>query len=185
MKTAIIGCGYVFDHYMATLARHPILEITGVADRDPARTEAVARVYGMKVYPSAEAIFADPEVELVLNLTSIDSHAEIIRAALEAGKHVYTEKPVTEDPEEVQALFALAEEKGLTLSAAPCNILSDMVATMRRAVADGIVGSSMPSSTTTRSTSCIPRNGARAPARPGRGSTNTSMAAPWNMRAIT
>jgi len=140
VKTAIIGCGYVFDHYMSTLARHPILEITGVADLDPARTEAVSKAYGLDVYPSAEAVFADPEVVLVLNLTSIDSHAEIIRAALEAGKHVYTEKPVTEDPEEVQALFALAAERGLHLCAAPCNILSDMVATMRRAVQDGVVG---------------------------------------------
>lgn len=140
MKTAIIGCGYVFDHYMATWARHPILEIAGVTDLRPKRTEAVSKAYGLSVYPSAEAVFADPEVELVLNLTSIDSHAEIIRNALDAGKHVYTEKPVTERPEEVRALFALAEERGLYLCAAPCNIFSDMVATMRRAMQDGIVG---------------------------------------------
>lgn len=140
MKVAILGCGYVFDHYMATLPRHPILELTGVADLKPERTAAVAKAYGVTVYEDAEAVFADPEVELVINLTSIDAHADLIRRALEAGKHVYTEKPVTEDPEEVQALFALAAERGLHLSAAPCNILSDMVATMRRAVQDGAIG---------------------------------------------
>lgn len=140
MKIAIIGCGYVFDHYMATLSQHPILELKGVADLRPERTKAVSNTYGVKVYQSAEAIFADPEVDLVLNLTSIESHETIIRAALEAGKHVYTEKPVTENPEEVQSLFALAAERNLYLSAAPCNILSDMVVTMRRAVQDGVVG---------------------------------------------
>lgn len=140
MKIAIVGCGYVFDHYMSTWKQHPILELKGITDLKPSRTEAVSKTYDLHVYDSFEAILSDPEVELVLNLTSIDSHAEIIRKALEAGKHVYTEKPVTEDPEEVQALFALAAERGLYLSAAPCNILSDTVATMRRAVQDGLVG---------------------------------------------
>ena len=140
MKTAIVGCGYVFDHYMSTWDRHPILELKGVADLNPERTKAVSDAYGVHVYEDFAAILADPEVELVLNLTSIDSHTEIIRSALEAGKHVYTEKPVTEDPEEVQSLFAFAAERGLYLSSAPCNMLSDTVSTMRRAVQDGIVG---------------------------------------------
>lgn len=140
MKTAIIGCGYVFDHYMTTWDQHPILELKGVTDLKPERTAAVSNAYDLHVYDSVDAVLSDPEIELVLNFTSIDSHAEIIRKALEAGKHVYTEKPVTEDPEEVQALFALAAEQGLYLSAAPCNMLSDMVSTMRRAVQDGIVG---------------------------------------------
>jgi predicted dehydrogenase len=140
MKIAIIGCGYVFDHYMATIGQHPILELVGATDLKPERTAAVAKTYGVRIYENAQAIFDDPQVELVLNLTSIDSHAEVIRAALEAGKHVYTEKPVTEDPEEVRALFALAAERGLYLSAAPCNALSDLVQTMRRALEDGVVG---------------------------------------------
>lgn len=140
MKCAIVGCGYVFDHYMSTWKQHPILELKGVTDLKPERMQAVRETYGVDVYDDFAAILADPEVELVLNFTSIDSHAEIIRAALEAGKHVYTEKPVTEDPEEVQELFALAEERGLYLAAAPCNILSDTVSTMRRAIRDGVVG---------------------------------------------
>lgn len=77
---------------------------------------------------------------LVLNLTSIESHAEVIRAALLASKHVYTETPVTEDAAETRALFDLAAEKGLHLAAAPCNILSDTVQTMWRALRDGAVG---------------------------------------------
>ena len=140
MKIAIVGCGYVFDHYMSTWKQHPILELKGVTDLKSDRAQAVANAYNLRVYDSYADILSDPEVELVLNLSSIDSHAKIIRQALEAGKHVYTEKPVTEDPEEVQALFALAAERGLYLSAAPCNSLSDTVATMRRAVQDGLVG---------------------------------------------
>ena len=140
MKTAVIGCGYVFDHYMTTWARHPILELAGVADLKPERTEAVARVYGAPVYASTEAALADPEVRLVINLTSIDSHDAVIRAALEAGKHVYTEKPITEDPAKTRALYDLAAARGLHLTAAPCNVMSDMVQTMWRAVRDGAVG---------------------------------------------
>src|ERR1043166_3813367 len=97
MKIAIVGCGYVFDLYMATFPEHPELEIVGVCDRDTARTTAVARHYGLRVYPSLVELLADPAVELVVNLTSIASHYEINRAALEAGKHVYCEKPLVTD----------------------------------------------------------------------------------------
>ena len=140
MKVGVIGCGYVFDHYMATWGRHPILELAGVADRDPARTAAVARHYGVRVYDDVAAMLADPEVEMVVNLTSIDSHREVVSAALEAGKHVYTEKPVTEDAQTARDLYALAEARGLHLAAAPCNVMSDTVQTLWRAVRDGAVG---------------------------------------------
>jgi len=140
MKVAIIGCGYVFDHYMATWSRHPQLEIAGVADRDPARLAAVAAAYKVPVYPSNEAAFADPDVRLVINLTSIESHDAVIRAALMAGKHVYTEKPITEDVARTRALYDFAAACGLHLAAAPCNLMSDMVQTMWRAVRDGAVG---------------------------------------------
>ena len=140
MKAGIVGCGYVFDHYMASWSRHPILELAGVTDLKQERTDAVAQMYGVHVYANLDAMLADPDVQLVINLTSIDSHEAVIRAALEAGKHVYTEKPVTEDPNVTQALFALAQKKKLQLAAAPCNIFSNTIATMRRAIADGIVG---------------------------------------------
>jgi predicted dehydrogenase len=137
---AIIGCGYVFDHYMTTLGAHPELRVLGVHDRVAERAEIVGRHYGVPVYADFEALLADPEVELVLNLTNIESHFEVTRALLLAGKHVYCEKPLTTDIAQSQALFALAAERGLTLSSAPCNLFSDTVQTLWKAVRDGAIG---------------------------------------------
>lgn len=140
MKIGVIGCGYVFDHYMATWARHPGLTLKGVADRDSARRDVVAQTYKLKAYASNEELLADPEIAVVVNLTSIESHVEVTRAALNAGKHVYSEKPLAPDIGEARALVELAESLGLRLSCAPSNALSDTTQTMWKAVRDGAVG---------------------------------------------
>ena len=137
---AFVGCGYVFDHYMTTRGAHPELVIAGVFDIDRPRAEVVARHYGLRVYDSYAELLADAAVMMVVNLVSIEAHAEVTRAALEAGKHVYCEKPLTTDLGSARALFDLAAERGLTLAAAPCNFLSDSVQTMWKAVRDGAIG---------------------------------------------
>lgn len=140
MKIGVIGCGYVFDHYMTTIGRHPGLVIAGVADRDAARAAAVGRYYGLKVYPSNDALLADPDVTIVANFTSIESHHAVSRAALLAGKHVYSEKPLTMTMDQAQDLVDLAAERGLRLSAAPSNALSATAQTLWKIVADGAIG---------------------------------------------
>lgn len=140
MKVGVIGCGYVFDHYMSTWERHERLILKGVADIDHARRDKVARIYGLRAYATNEELLADPEIDVVANFTSIENHYEVTRAALLAGKHVYSEKPLTTDLEEARALFALAEERGLRLSCAPSNALGDTSQTMWKAVRDGAVG---------------------------------------------
>lgn len=137
---AIVGCGYVVDHYMATAAAHPELRLLGVYDIDEARARAVSRAYRLRSYPTLEDLVADPEVELVLNLTSIGSHFDVTKQLLLAGKHVYSEKPLTTDLDQSRELFALAEEKGVVLACAPSNLFSDTVQTMWKAVRDGAVG---------------------------------------------
>jgi len=140
MRIAFVGCGYVFDIYMRTLWAYPELEICGVYDIDTGRLETISRHYGFKVYPSYDALLADPTVEIVVNLTSIRSHYDVVRRALESGKHVYSEKPLTTNLEETQELFALASSRSLVLTGAPCNIYSDAVLTMWKAVRDGAIG---------------------------------------------
>lgn len=140
MKIAIIGCGYVFDHYMATWGRHKNLHLKGVSDTDPLRLAQVAKAYNLFTYASNEEVFADDEVTIVANFTSIESHYDVTRAALMAGKHVYSEKPLVTNMEQACALFALAEERGLRLSCAPSNAMSDTTQTMWKAVLDGAVG---------------------------------------------
>jgi len=140
MNVGVIGCGYVFDHYMATWARHPGLVLTGVADRDASRRDVVANAYKTRAYASNEELLADPEIDIVANFTSIESHYEVTRAALAAGKHVYSEKPLVTDMKEARELFDLASSKGLRLSCAPSNAMSDTVQTLWKAVRDGAVG---------------------------------------------
>ncbi|MFT6073166.1 MAG: putative dehydrogenase [Akkermansiaceae bacterium] len=140
MNIGVIGCGYVFDHYMTTLPRHPGLQIAGVVDRDMARAQQVGRYYGLKVYDNVDALLADPDIGIVANFTSIESHYDITRAALEAGKHVYSEKPLTTTMKEARALADLAAARGLRLSCAPSNALSATVQTLWKAVEDGTVG---------------------------------------------
>ncbi|SDF69860.1 Predicted dehydrogenase [Salipiger thiooxidans] len=140
MNIAIVGCGFVFDIYMRTISAHPELKIRGVYDLKTDRSAKVSAYYGFDVYPSYEALLADPEVTIVVNLTNIGSHFEVTRQALEAGKHVYSEKPLTKSVDESRILFELAEQRGLRLYAAPCNIFSDSVRTIFKAVEDGAIG---------------------------------------------
>ena len=140
MKIAYVGCGYVFDIYMRSSWAHPELEVCGIFDVDTARLNTVARHYGFHAYPSYEALLADPAVEIVVNLTSIRSHYDAIKRALEAGKHVYSEKPLTTDLDQTRELFALAQARGLVLTGAPCNLYCDAVSTMWKAVRDGAIG---------------------------------------------
>ncbi len=140
VKLAFVGCGYVFDIYMRTRWAYPEFEIAGVFDIDRARLEVVRRHYGLHAYASLDEILASPDIDIVVNLTSIQSHFEVTRRVLEAGKHVYSEKPISKSTEEVRALFDLAAERGVILAAAPCNIYSDSIYTMWKAVRDGVIG---------------------------------------------
>ncbi|MEL7347478.1 MAG: Gfo/Idh/MocA family oxidoreductase [Pseudomonadota bacterium] len=140
MRLGVVGCGYVFDLYMATMDRHPRLTVAGIFDRDPARLAAASAHWGLARYDSYEAMLADPEVDTVVNLTSVEAHGPVTRAALEAGKHVYSEKPFVTDLAEGEALVALAAAKGLRLSCAPSNLLGSTAQTLWKAVTDGAVG---------------------------------------------
>ncbi len=140
MKCAIIGCGYVADFYMATAPNHPSLPIAGVYDWDPARLDAFSAFHAVPAYNSLDRLLADPDVTLVLNLTTPQSHFEVTKACLEAGKHVYTEKPLTMDMASARSLVALAEARGLTLSGAPCGILGGAAQKVWSTIAKGGIG---------------------------------------------
>jgi predicted dehydrogenase len=125
MKIAIIGTGFVADYYMTTLANHPQLVLGGVYDRDPARLKQFAEYYKVAIYPDFDAILADQQLGLVVNLTTPENHYSLSKQALEAGKHVYCEKPLAMRYEEAAELVAIAERQNLILASAPANALSD------------------------------------------------------------
>lgn len=140
MNIAFVGCGFVFDIYMRTIRAHPQLVVKGLFDINAARLAQTSAHYGFHAYPSVEALLADENVDLVVNLTNIGAHYTVSKQALSAGKHVYSEKPLTTDVAQSQELFALAQSKGVALYAAPCNIYSDSVRTLFKAVQDGAIG---------------------------------------------
>lgn len=140
MKIGVIGAGYVFDHYMTTRVRHPQLSFAGLYDINTERADQAGAYYDVPVYESAEALLGDPDIDTIANFTPIPAHYEVSRAALEAGKHVYSEKPLTGTMEEAHALDTLARQKGLRLSCAPSNALSPTVQTLWAAVDQGVVG---------------------------------------------
>jgi predicted dehydrogenase len=140
MRVAIVGCGYVADYYVATLANHPDLELAGVFDRDPQRAQQFASHHGLRRYGSLDEALGEAGVQLVANLTNPRSHFEVSRAALEAGKHVYSEKPLATSLPDAAKLVELAESRGLLLGSAPCTVLGEAAQTMWRALREERIG---------------------------------------------
>lgn len=140
MKLAFVGCGYVFDIYMRSSWAYPEMAIAGVFDIDRARSAVVHRHYGLRIYASFEDLLDDPAVEVVVNLTSIHAHYDVTSRALAAGKHVYSEKPLTTALTQTRRLFDIAAEHGRVLAAAPCNLYSDSIYTLWKAIREGAVG---------------------------------------------
>jgi predicted dehydrogenase len=137
---AMLGCGYVANMYRLTLAGHPELKLIAVHDRERARAETMARLTGAEAVSDLAALCAAPGVEIVLNLTNPREHYATTKALLEAGKHVYTEKPVAMEYPQAKELAALAQAKGLLLTSAPCTLLSPAAQGLWRAVRDRRAG---------------------------------------------
>jgi predicted dehydrogenase len=140
MRIAIIGCGFVADNYIAMLALHDNVTLLGVFDRDADRLATFTKFHNLTAFPSLDALLTDPRVDMVVNLTNPSSHYAVTLAALEAGKHVYSEKPLAMTMQDARALVAVAAARGLGLAAAPCNHLSDAMATLKRELAAGTLG---------------------------------------------
>lgn len=140
MNIAIVGCGFVFDIYMRTIKAHPEIKIIGVYDINPSRLKQVVDYYGFFAYRSMGDLLADKSVQIVVNLTNIGSHYEISKASLLAGKHVFSEKPITKSLLQTSELFELAKKNNVRLSAAPSNIYSDTVRTIAEAIREKAIG---------------------------------------------
>lgn len=139
-KIALLGCGYVANMYRLTLPMHPELELVGVYDREAARSAHMARLTGVQDYDSYQALLDDTRVQIVLNLTNPSEHYETSQAALAAGKHVYTEKPVAMRLDHARNLAAQARAAKLHLISAPCTVLSPVAQTLWSALDAGMIG---------------------------------------------
>lgn len=135
----LIGCGNISPAYFDTAMTFPGIDITGCADLD----SGVARERGIEFGVGAcsvEELLANEEIGIVLNLTTPQAHAEINLRALEAGKHVYGEKPLAVTREDGQRVLDLAREKGLRVGCAPDTFLGGGHQTVRNLVDDDVIG---------------------------------------------
>jgi predicted dehydrogenase len=140
MRIGIVGCGNIAVPYARRIAAVDGLELVAAADALPGRAQALVAEHGGNAHPTLDALLADDDVECVVNLTAAVAHAEVTRAALEAGKHVHSEKPLALSHAEARALVELADARGLGLSAAPATLLGEAQQTMWRLVREGAIG---------------------------------------------
>ena len=140
LRVGIVGCGNISGPYGATAAAYPNVEIVGATDIDRVLSAAFVERFGGTDYPSLEALIADPAIDAVVNLTSHGMHAEVTTAALEAGKHVHSEKPMAASYAEARRLVELAHAKGLRLSCSPITFMGDAQETAWSLIAGGAIG---------------------------------------------
>ena len=139
-KIALVGTGFVADYYITTLANYPELELAGVWDHHVERLAEFCRFHDVRAYGSLPECLGDGETTIVVNLTTPESHFELNCAALNAGKHVYCEKPLGMTFEEAREVVELAERNGLTVCGAPANGLSDAHDLVASLIAAGRIG---------------------------------------------
>lgn len=138
---AFVGCGYVADLYLRTLDnRKDKLALKGVWDVRPDRLERFAGHYGLRRYSNLDELLADPQVDIVLNLTNPAQHFAVSQKALEAGKHVYSEKPLALHLDQAQSLVAQAADARLEIVAAPSTVLGCAAQTLMKAVRESVRG---------------------------------------------
>ncbi|MBS4220791.1 Gfo/Idh/MocA family oxidoreductase [Bacillus sp. FJAT-49711] len=140
VKVGIIGCGNISSIYCQAGQKFDVLDIIAVADLDFERAKARAEEYKIPNAYTVEELLADPEIEIVINLTIPKAHAEVCIAALEAGKHVYVEKPLAVSREDGERILKIAKEKGLLVGGAPDTFLGGGIQTCRKLIDDGAIG---------------------------------------------
>lgn len=139
IKVGIIGTGNISGIYFQNGKRFEAMEVVACADLDVERAKARAAEYGVRGC-SVEELLADPDIQMVINLTIPAAHASVCLQALEAGKHVYVEKPLAVSREEGSKVLELAASKGLLVGSAPDTFLGGGIQTAIKLIRDGRIG---------------------------------------------
>ncbi len=139
-RIGIIGCGNIAGPYAQDLVKYSNIELVGVADIDPARAEKLASQYDCRAFPTVYALLNDPGIELVVNLTIFDAHKAVTLQCFNAGKHVYSEKPLALTYADAQELLARAREKNLRLGCSPMTFMGEAQQTAWKWIREGRLG---------------------------------------------
>ena len=137
---AIIGAGVISKQYLDNLTQFPDIRVCAVTDLHPEIAKARADEYGIAAHGSPELALGHPDVEIIVNLTIPAAHVAIDRAAIRAGKHVFSEKPIALDRDSAQTLLNEADEAGLRVGCAPDTFLGAGLQTARRIIMRGDIG---------------------------------------------
>lgn len=144
----VIGAGVISDTYLENLKSFPDVEVLIVGDLIEERAKSQAEKHGVPAWGSAADVFANDDVQVVVNLTIPAAHLEISSAAIDAGKHVWSEKPLGLDRAGGAQLLKDAAAKGLRVGSAPDTILGPGFQTAKRAIQEGVIGEPMFATTT-------------------------------------
>ncbi len=139
-RIGIIGCGNISGVYFQAGKRFENLEVVACSDLDISRAKARAAEFEVPVACSPQDLLKRPEVDIIVNLTIPKAHAEIALAALEHGKHTYSEKPFGVNKAQGQAILSAAKAKNLRVGCAPDTFLGGGIQTCRKIIDDGWIG---------------------------------------------
>jgi predicted dehydrogenase len=139
-QVGIIGSGTISGIYLENSKKFDAFDIAAVADVRVEAAQARASEYGVPRGCSVEDLLADPDIEVVINLTPHRVHGKVGLTVLQAGKHVYTEKPLVVRREEGEAMFAEAERQGRRIGGAPDTFFGGAWQTARSVIDEGLIG---------------------------------------------
>ncbi len=137
---AVVGCGTISSAYLRNMTAFPDLTVLHCADLDVERAKEQAAVFGVPSAGAAADALADPDVEIVVNLTVPAAHAEVSAAAVAAGKSVWVEKPLAMETAQAADLLRAAAAAGVRVGCAPDTVLGAGLQTVRRLIDDGTIG---------------------------------------------
>jgi predicted dehydrogenase len=139
IRVGIIGAGYISSAYLKAAKNFPELAIVSCADAQQTNAEKRGEEFELKVQ-SVDELLQDKAVDLILNLTTPQSHVQVSSQGLEAGKHVYSEKPLALNLAEAEALLKTARRCNVRLGCAPDTFLGGGQQTARKLIDDGAIG---------------------------------------------
>lgn len=139
LGVGVIGTGVIAGVYMQNMPLFSGIALRGCADIRPEAAQAQASKYGTQAF-SVDQLLASPDIDLILNLTVPNAHFSVSHAALTAGKHVFSEKPLCVTVEDGRRLVAEAESRGLKLGCAPDTFLGAGGRLARRMIDEGKIG---------------------------------------------
>lgn len=140
VNVGVVGCGNISGIYLEMGQTFEILNMAAVADLIPERAQNQAQKYHIPCVCSVQEMLADPSIDIILNLTIPNAHAEVGQAAVEAGKSVYNEKPLAITRQDAQRMLITARDNKLRVGGAPDTFLGGGLQTCRKLIDDGWIG---------------------------------------------